>query len=340
MRVALTVDPEIPVPPRHYGGIERIVDGLVRGLVARGHEVSLFAHPDSRGAGRLVPWPGRSSRSRGDTMRNAAVLARETARGRYDVVHSFSRLAYLTPILPARVPKVMTYQRPISARTTALAERLALGSLQFTAISQWMVAASPLAGRWRVVPNGVPLDTYAFRADTGPDAPLVFLGRVEEIKGPHLAIDIARRAGRSLVIAGNVPAEHEAFFRERIAPHLDGVSVRHIGPVDDAEKNALLGSAAALLMPIQWDEPFGIVMAEAMACGTPVLGLSRGAVSEVVEDGRTGFVRPTVDGLAEAVGRLGEIDRAACRARVERLYSQDVMVEAYLDLYRSLGRAA
>lgn len=335
-RIALTADPELPVPPRLYGGIERIVDMLAHGLAARGHEVTVFAHPDSQTAGSLVPWPGSSSRSPTDTAWNAATLARHVRRERFDLVHSFSRLAYMAPILPSRIPKLMSYQRAISPRTTSLANRLAFGSLQFTAISRWMVSAAPLAGRWHVVPNGVPLDVFDFQPEPGADAPLVFLGRIEEIKGPHLAIEVARRAQIPLVIAGNIPTEHEGFFREKIRPHVDGEMVRYIGPVDDAEKNALLGRARALLMPILWDEPFGIVMIEAMACGTPVIGFRRGAVPEVVEHGVTGFVCDSVDEMAEAVDRLCEVDRTDCRARVERLFSDHAVVDGYIDIYREM----
>lgn len=198
--------------------------------------MTLFAHADSHSAGRLVPWPGRSSRSRLDTARNSATLTHRVVSERLDIVHSFSRLAYLAPILPARLPKLMSYQRAISPRTTAFANRVAFGSLEFTGISRWMISAAPLAGRWHVVPNGVPLDVYDFRADPGADAPLVFLGRIEQIKGAHLAIEVARRARVPLVIAGNIPGEHEQFFREKIEPYVDGKMVRYIGPVDDTEK--------------------------------------------------------------------------------------------------------
>lgn len=336
LRIALTADPELPVPPRLYGGIERVVDMLARGLVARGHEVTLFAHPDSASAGRLVPWPGRASQSRLDTLRNAATLAAGVLGGRFDVVHSFSRIAYLAPLLAAPIPKLMTYQREISPRTTALGHRLSGGSLEFCAISEWMSREVRHVGRWHLVPNGVPLAVYDYRPALAPDAPLVFLGRIEEIKGPHLAIEIARRAGVPLVIAGNVPEAHRPWFEAHVAPHIDGAQVRYVGPVDDAAKNALLGSARAFLMPILWEEPFGIVMAEAMACGTPVIGTPRGAVPEVVEDGVTGFVRPDVEGMVQAVGQLAAIDRAACRARVERLYSDEAVTSAYLAVYRDM----
>lgn len=336
LRIALTADPELPVPPRLYGGIERVVDMLARGLVARGHTVTVFANPDSDTAGRLIPWPGRHSRSPLDTARNAAALASAALGGQFDVIHSFSRIAYLTPILPTAIPKLMSYQRSISRRNVGLGVALSRGTLSFSAISQWMMRDVRQIGHWSMIPNGVPLGVYAFQPKVAPDAPLVFLGRIEEIKGPHLAIEIARRADAPLIIAGNVPPEHRAWFEAHVAPHIDDRTVRYIGPVDDAQKSALLGAARAILMPILWEEPFGIVMIEAMACGAPVLGFDRGAVSEVVEDGVTGFVRKDVDDLATAVGRLGGIDRAACRARVEAHYSDRAVIEAYLSLYGSM----
>ncbi|WP_143149216.1 glycosyltransferase [Hyphomicrobium sp. CS1BSMeth3] len=336
MRIALTADPEIPVPPRHYGGIERIVDMLARALVERGQEVTLFSHPASECPVPRVAWPGADSFSTSDTVRNAATLARHVMAGRFDIVHSFSRIAYMMPILPFPVPKIMTYQRAITPRSVKLGHTLSRGTLAFTAISEWMMRDVAGIGRWYVVPNGVPLDTYTFVPHVSERAPLVFLGRVEEIKGPHLAIEIARRAGCPLVIAGNIPDEHRAWAEAHVLAHVDGEAVRYIGSVDDAQKNALLGAAAAMLMPIVWDEPFGIVMAEAMACGTPVLGLRRGAVPEVVEDGITGFVRDDVDGLVAAVHQLSDIDRANCRARVAQLYSAEAVVEGYLGVYRSV----
>jgi glycosyltransferase involved in cell wall biosynthesis len=336
LRIALTADPELAVPPSHYGGIERIIDMLARALIERGHEVTLFARGGSNCPVNRIAWPGRHSTRLLDTVGNSVTLSRYVLAGRFDIVHSFSRIAYLLPILPLSMPKLMTFQRAVSPRTTAMASRLSRGTLEFSAISRQMVEAVPLAGRWHHVPNGVPLNVYDFRECAGPDAPLVFLGRVEEIKGPHLAIEIARRAGRRLVIAGNIPVAHRSWFEAHVAPHIDGQRVRYVGPVDDKEKNILLGEAAALLMPILWDEPFGIVMAEAMACGTPVLGLRRGAVPEVVEHAVTGFVADTVDELVTFVDRLGELDRAAARTRVERFYSDEAVTEGYLKVYANM----
>jgi glycosyltransferase involved in cell wall biosynthesis len=309
---------------------------LARGLAEGGHEVTLFAHPDSTCPVPKVSWGGRSSRAPLDTLRNAATLARHVAAGRIDIVNSFSRIAYLAPILPLSIPKLMSYHREISPRTTGLAHRLARGTLQFTAISKHMMSRRPLSGRWHHIPNGLPLQTYACCASAAADAPLVFLGRIEEIKGPHLAIEAALRAGRQLILAGNVPPEHRPWFEAWIAPHVDGNRVRFTGPVDDAQKSALLGGACALLMPVLWEEPFGLVMIEAMACGTPVIGFRRGAVPEVIADGTTGFVVDTVEEMAAAVHRLPALSRTACRAWVEGLYSDGVLVESCLKIYAEL----
>ena len=342
MRIFVTADPEIPVPPRYYGGIERIVDFLVRGLVARGHEVTLFAHPDSEVPCELVPWPGRSSHSKADTMRNLASLVRRVGRElpREDlVVHSFARVAYMLPILPLPFPKVQTYERAVTPRSVRWGHRLSRGTLWFTACSASCASTGNAEGTWRVIYNGVPLDRYRFEPAVEGDAPLAFLGRVEPIKGTHHAMEVARRTGRRLVVAGNIPEpEPQPGYAQRLIEQCDGERFRYLGPVDDAAKNRLLGEAACLLFPIEWEEPFGIVMAEALACGTPIIGLRRGSVPEVVDHGRTGFVCDTVDDIVDAVGRLAEIDRSACHSAAEARFGSDVIVDEYERLYRDALR--
>lgn len=335
MKIAITADPELPVPPTLYGGIERIIDMLVRGLEKRGHDVTLFAHPESQTAGRLVPWHGQNSHSKRDTIKNALILGREVLNGKFDIVHSFSRLAYMVTILANPIPKLMSYQREISRNTTRLAYQLAKGSLEFSAISDWMIKPVSDIGTWHMIPNGVDLSTYHFVPSVPLDAPLVFLGRIEEIKGPHLAIELAKRSNQKLIIAGNVPAEKRAWADAKIFPHVDGRQVTYIGPVNDAQKSELLGQARALLMPILWEEPFGIVMAEALACGTPVIGLRRGAVPEVIEDGVTGFVRDNVDALVSAIANVHRLARVDCRAAAANKFSADSIVAAYESIYLS-----
>jgi glycosyltransferase involved in cell wall biosynthesis len=324
------------VPPRYYGGIERIIDLLVTGLRARCHKVTLFAHPESATNAQVISYRGRSSRSLFDTTRNSMLIARHVALGDYDILHSFSRLAYLLPLMPLGLPKLMTYQRDITRRSVAVAHAVSRGSLQFSAISRQMMVPVQDIGVWHLVYNGVPVEEFRFSANVAADAPLVFLGRIEHIKGTHLAIEIARRAGVPLVIAGNIPSEHQGYFDKNVKPWIDGSSVKYIGSVDDRQKSELLSHARALLMPILWEEPFGIVMAEALACGTPVLGFSRGSVPEVVEDGVTGFVRDNVDDLIETVGKISNIRRTNCRASAQQKFSDGVVVERYLDIYRGL----
>lgn len=335
--VALTADPMIPVPPTLYGGIERVVDMLVRRLVDGGHQVTLFAHRDSDTSGRLVPYGGVRPGHPLDLVRNTLSIAR-LAVSRPDVVHSFGRLASLLPLLPTSVPKVMSYQREPTLSQVQQAVRLAQrGTLAFTGCSEHIASKMrPIAPSYTVY-NGVPLSVFPFRPRVEADAPLVFLGRIERIKGTHTAIDVARSSGRRLVIAGNV--SDEAYFEREIRPHLSD-RIEYVGPVDDAQKSELLGRALAFLMPIEWEEPFGIVMAEALACGTPVIGTPRGSVPEVVREGRTGYVRRDVQSMASAVGEVDRLDRAACRADCEARFSDGAIADAYLDVYRQRIAAA
>lgn len=339
LRLAITADPEIAVPPTLYGGIERIIDMLVRGLVARGHDVTLFAHPDSVVPCPIVTYPGKTFASKIGSLRNALLVSSKIFRGQFDIVHSFGRLAYMMPVLPTSVPKIMSYQREVAERSVTWGTWLSRGTLHFTGCSRHLVQQFLESDNCHVIYNGVPTDTYEFRGSVSSDAPLVFLGRVEEIKGPHLAVEIARRSGRRLVIAGNIPDDeaHRVFFDTHVAPYVDGHQVQYIGPVNDWEKNELLGKAAALLMPILWEEPFGIVMAEALACGTPVIGLNRGSVPEIVYHEVNGFVCKSVDEMVAAVGRLDEINRSACRSVMEEKFSDVAVIGAYESLYYKLS---
>jgi len=339
LRIFVTADPELQVPPKLYGGIERVVALLVEGLVARGHAVTLFAHPESKVSADLVGYTGHRSGSAADTMMHAAQIAFEAARRHPHVIHSFGRLAYLLPVMPLPIPKIMSYQRAVTRRSVEMGTRLSRGTLHFAACSRQLIR--DLDGTaWQVIYNAVATERYQFEPAVSPDAPLMFLGRLERIKGPHLAIEVARKAGRRLIIAGNVPAgdEHAAYFKNEIEPHIDGRAIMYAGPVDDTMKSELLSQMQALLMPILWNEPFGIVMAEALACGTPVIGLSRGAVPEVVTDGVTGFVCRNVDEMVAAVGRLQVIDRKVCRDAAERRFSQQALVDGYEALYRRILR--
>ena len=336
MNILLTADPEIPVPPKTYGGIERIVDGLVTELRARGHRVGLVEHPESTAVtDGFYPWPGAASQNKTDTWKNAKTLRSAVRHFRPDLLHSFSRLAYMLPLLPSRLPKIMSYQREPSVRTTTWSRRLSRGSLRFTGCSEYICRLGRRSGGdWTAIHNFVELPKFTFQPEVAPDAPLVFLSRIEPIKGTHLAIEVARRAGRRLIIAGNHYDEGEngRYWREQIEPCL-GPDVEYVGPVNDVQKNDLLGRAAAMLVPVQWDEPFGIVFAESLACGTPVISCPRGALPEIVREGVDGFLAADVASLAAKVALLPGIERNNCRSRVESEFEAGVVTGRYVELY-------
>jgi glycosyltransferase involved in cell wall biosynthesis len=338
MRVAITVDPMIPVPPREYGGIERVADIAVRGLIERGHEVTLFAHPESNTAATLVPYGSPPHQSASDRRRDLAQLGAALWRRRnaVDVVFSWGRMAALAPILPLRrLPKIQRYCRSIVPwRSVKGATALAGDSLWFAGASASVYeerpAQGPLGGRWFTLYDAIDLTPYTAVQAVPDDAPLVALGRIERVKGIHTAIAIAKAARRRLIIAGprQETGPEADYFNREVAPALDGHDVEWIGPVDDAAKNRLLGAAAALLFPIDWKEAFGLVMAESFACGTPVIGFRRGSVPEVIRHGVNGFICGDVEGAVAALDRVPMLDRCAIRQDCERRFSAPVFVDA------------
>lgn len=342
LRILLLMDPLVPVPPEHYGGIERVVADLADGLTRRGHAVTLWAAPGSRTLGALEPFGRVGEWTRSSNIRNTAtVTARFWSRpGRFDLVHNFGRLAYLAGVLRSSLPKVHTYMRPVNPRNIELVSTLGGRRLRFTAVSAAIRDTGlPGGGEWSVIHNCAPVDQYKARTDVdAARAPLVFLGRLERCKGAHTAIAVARRLGRPLHVAGNVSAlPHEKrYFRREIEPQIDGTLVTYLGPVDNARKNALLGGAAALLLPIEWEEPFPVVLPEALLCGTPVIAFRRGGVPEGIEHGKTGFLCDTPEEMAAMVSRLPEISRQACRAEAERRFGDAAIVGAYERLYRDM----
>lgn len=339
MRILITADPELPVPPTLYGGIERIIDGLIKELRSHNHQIALVAHPDSTcTVDHFFPWSGRASQNPFDTLRNTTTLWSSVQKFQPDLIHSFSRLQYLLPLLTSATPKIMSYQRRPTRRTVQWATRLAGDTLTFTGCSDHICRQGrAAAGTWHPIPNFVELEQYTFQPSVATDAPLVFLSRIEAIKGAHLAIAVARRTGRRLLIAGNQvnSPEGQHYWQEAIAPHLGRDGIEYVGPVNDQQKNELLGQAAAMVVPIQWEEPFGIVFAEALACGTPVISCPRGALTEIVRPGVDGFLVETVDAACEAVEMLEQIDRAHCRQRVEQCFSAAAVVAQYERLYAS-----
>lgn len=336
MKILITADPEIPIPPNLYGGIERIVEVLINGFIERGHEVILCANPDSKVLCRLIPWTGKHSQNNFDTIRNIITLSKLVWKEKFDIIHSFSRLAYMSAIFPTRIPKIMSYQRePRLIQVKKAVQLSRKGSMIFTGCSDYITNQLSTVSDAYTVYNCAPVERYTFKETVDKDAPLMFLGRIEDIKGTHIAIQVAKKSNKRLIIAGNIPVGKESYFNEQVKPHLSD-RIAYVGPVNDEQKNKLLGQALAFLMPIQWNEPFGIVMAEAMACGTPVLGFPLGSVPEVIENGINGFICKNADEMSEKVQKISIINRKNVRKITEERFSNTAVLNEYENLYSKL----
>lgn len=347
MRILQIAPPWFTVPPAGYGGIEWIVAELADGLIERGHDVTLLASGGSRTKAKLWSVFERPpSKLLGspyhDLMHCAAGYQR---RHEYDLIHDHSGI--LGPAIGSFVdgpPVVHTLHGPwrdeVSAMYRALPPRLHLVAISHDQASR---APSDLAVAG-VVPNGIPIGLYPPRLERrGTGGYLVFVGRANREKGPEIAVRVARRLGRHLKMLVKInEVEEEAYWRARVAPLVVDADVEVLAEVTLEQKAALVAGADACLFPIQWPEPFGLVMTEAMACGTPVVAYANGAATEVITDGETGFLVRSgdLDAFCDAVGRVGEIDPAACRRRVEEHYSDVAMVERYEQLYQRVLKPA
>jgi glycosyltransferase involved in cell wall biosynthesis len=334
MRIAIIAPPWFEVPPRAYGGIETICAGLVDQLVSRGHDVTLIGAGRHRTAGRFIPTlPEPPSARLGEPLPellHAALAARALETLDIDLVHDHT----LTGLLLASgrtIPTVVTAHGPVQGEVgdyyRALDDRIAL-----VAISDAQRQSAPDLPWLGTVSNGIDVGDYPFRSDKENYA--LWLGRFSPEKGAHLAIDAARAAGRPLVLAGKCsePAERQYFLTE-ISPRL-GPDLWIFGEADHAMKRELLAGAACLVFPVCWDEPFGIVMVEAMACGTPVVALRRGSVPEIVVDGVTGFVCDDPRGLSRAIAQVSSLDSRRCRAHVCDRFHAAAMGARYEAIYR------
>ena len=322
------------VPPRHYGPWELVVSRLTEGLVARGVDVTLFATADSvtdAVLAAVVPTPYAEDPTVDAKVAECLHIASAFERaGEFDVLHNHFDFLPLTYSELVDVPIVTTIHGLSSERIIPVYRRYD-ERVAYVAISE--ADRHPDLTYAATVHHGIPVGDVPVGSGS-TDGTLVFLGRIHPHKGTARAIEVAQRTGRPLVIAGIV--QDEAYFEAEVRPHLDDEQIRFVGPVGPAARDELLGAADALLHLVSFAEPFGLSMVEAMACGTPVVATPLGAVPEVVVDGRTGHLVADVDAAVEAVGRLDELDRAACRAHVEERFSVERMVDGYLDVYERL----
>jgi glycosyltransferase involved in cell wall biosynthesis len=326
------------VPPRLYGGTERVVAWLTDELVGLGHDVTLFASGDSRTRAKLVPACPRAlrlSRPRPDPAAGCAMLLEAVAElaDDFDVIHCHLDWIHLPLLRRLRRPFLTTLHGRLDLPDLPLTAQRFAGA-PFVSISQNQRAPLPGLTWLATIHHGLPPDLL--KLSDRPEAYLAFLGRITPEKGPDVAIRVAHDGGLPLRIAAKMPRAENRYFKDTIKPLLDQNNVEFVGEVNDRQKQAFLGNAAALLFPIDWPEPFGLVMIEAMACGTPVIAWSRGSVPEVVEDGVTGFIVETESEAVAAIGRIHRLDRRRIRERFEQRFTARRMAEAYANSYRML----
>lgn len=347
MRIAMLSPPWIPVPPTGYGGIEWVVHLLTEELIARGHEVTLFATGDSRTSaelkytfdvGQTASMHQAMPYAMHDAMAFEHILAEARAGRPYDVVHDHTAwlaLAFAkmlpTPLVHTLHGAALEHEKEFFRQVRDNATYVSVSKFQTTSFSEIVISS--------VVPNCLDVDSYPYQPRK--DNYVLSLGRVARDKAQGLAVQAALRAEIPIILAGKVdPGDDAAYFEEAVLPFVDGKNVIFEGEVPDERKRELFAGARALLFPIQWEEPFGLVMIEAMACGTPVIACPRGAVPEVVTEGVNGFLVADVDEMVAAIARLDEISPEACRADVDRRFSTAVMTDNYLRVYEQAASRA
>jgi len=343
MRIAQVAPLYESVPPRLYGGTERVISYLTEELVRLGHEVTLFASGDSHTTAKLVApcprglWHEESCRETLPHHVRLMELVFQDA-SRFDVIHFHCDYLHFPLLRRSACASVTTLHGLLhAADLRPLFEEYA--EVPLVSISNAQREPFPRANWQATVHHGLPRDLHTFREE--PGRYLAFLGRMSPEKRLDRAIDIARRAGLPLKVAAKIYPEEREYFARVIQPLLEESRswVEFIGEVGGSDKDRFLGEALALLFPIDWPEPFGLVMIEAMACGTPVVAWRNGSVPEVIEDGVTGFAVDSVDEAVGAVGRVGRLDRRRCRAVFEQRFDAARMARAYLDVYRRLAHA-
>jgi len=326
------------VPPKLYGGTERVVSYLTEELVAEGHDVTLFASGDSVTPARLIAVCPRSLRldehCRDPLAHHILMLERVMREAhRFDVIHFHCDYMHFPLSRRLKVPTLTTLHGRLDLTELVPIYR-EYSDMRLVSISDAQRAPLPWANWLTTVHHGLPQAFGIPRAE--PGSYLAFLGRISPEKRVDRAIEIARLAGMEIRIAAKVDPADRAYFDEVIRPLLGGPGIEFLGEIGEQEKVPFLSDAYALLFPIDWPEPFGLVMIEAMACGTPVIAYRRGSVPEVIEDGVTGYVVGSIDEAVSAVKRVGDLSRASCRRVFEERFTSRRMTEDYVEAYRSL----
>ncbi|HEX5034933.1 MAG TPA: glycosyltransferase family 4 protein [bacterium] len=338
MRIAQVAPLYESVPPKLYGGTERVVSYLTEELVRQGHPVTLFASGDSRTRAKLAapcPHSLRLSPEGVDPLAYHTLMVERVYRQSqdFDVIHAHIDFLHYPLARRSRIPVLTTLHGRLDLPYLVPIYR-EFSDLPMVSISGAQRAPLPWVHWVGTVHHSLPRTLHAMGKGNGNY--LAFLGRISPEKRVDLAIEIAKRAGMKLKIAAKVDPADQEYFRREIEPSLDHPLVEYLGEIGESEKGIFLGEARALLFPIDWPEPFGLVMIEAMACGTPVIARPRGSVPEILEQGRTGFLCESVEAAVQALDSVESLDRAAIRQTFENRFSAERMAGDYLSLYRRL----
>jgi glycosyltransferase involved in cell wall biosynthesis len=322
-------------PPRHYGPWEHVTSLLTEGLVSRGIDVTLFATADSRTSGKLhavCPRGYEEDRTLIPKVWECLHITElfEDAEA-YDIIHNQFDFLPLTYTGMTATPVVTTIHGFSSLGILPVYKKYN-GSVFYVSISD--ADRSPDLDYIKTIHHGIDIRQFDFQP--APDDYLLFFGRIHQDKGTREALEIARACGKRLILAGII--QDQAYYDRYVAPHVDNDNVAYVGSVGPVARNRWLGNALALLHPIRFDEPFGLSVIESMACGTPVIAFNRGSMPELIENGKNGFLVDTVEAAIEALIRIKEIDRAACRIHVERHFTADRMVQEYIGVYEMILR--
>jgi glycosyltransferase involved in cell wall biosynthesis len=333
MRIAMLSPIAWRTPPRHYGPWESVASLLSEGLVARGHDVTLFATADSHTRGRLqavCPRGYEEDRSLIPKVWECLHISElfEHADA-FDIIHNHFDFLPLTYAGLTTTPVVTTIHG-FSSPGILPVYRKYNGKTWYVAISD--ADRAPGLDYIKTIYHGIDIEQFDFQST--PDDYLVFFGRIHTDKGAREALNIARACNKRLILAGII--QDRAYYDRYVAPHIDNDRVVYVGSVGPAERSRLLGKACALLHPILFDEPFGLSVIESMACGTPVIAFNKGSMPEIIENGESGFLVADENEAIEAVARIAGIDRAACRGRVERHFTMDRMLDDYINVYEAI----
>jgi glycosyltransferase involved in cell wall biosynthesis len=339
LRIAMLAPPWISVPPPGYGGVESVVSVLTEALVERGHDVTLFCAPGSESSATVTTLlreshPDEIERALYEADHVSRAFAKiDSRRPPFDVVHDHCGFTALAMADRLTTPMVHTVHGPFTGPTGDFyahhGHKAGLVGISRAQLASAPAGCEPMA----MIRNPIEIDAWPLQEHKQDY--VLWVGRVTPEKGPHRAIAAARIAGVPLVMAGVIQPGQQAFFDREIAPHIDGDQVRFLGEITGSTKRSVFADARALLMPIRWDEPFGMVMVEALACGTPVISFAEGAANELVLSGQTGFLVPDEPAMAAAIGLLDRIEPRVCRAWVADNCDAAVVAAAYEDCYRA-----